>query len=382
MLNKTSREFNILEKYISKSHLNNSDEYIITTLTNLAQELNNKNLTYIGSYALKKTFEDSITKHKRFKQYIKKNEAINNINIPDPIFIMGMPRSGTTYIHNLIIKSTDYEGLKFWELCEPIPYYQNKKKDIFIRKLKTNIIYYLFKIFVSNIQKMHPVWVDSYEECWHLFKLNMNIYNLDFQLDLNFFGDYIFKENGYNAYNDYALLLKILTLEKENKKLVLKCPEHFLFTNHLKKLFPKSKFIWMHRDPGRTICSYSKMIYEVQKFYYGKKNIKKSEVGNFIKNKFYEMLKTGLKIRENNENDFIDVNYINLINDTKQTLNYISTKCDFEIKNINLLNTRNKKLNKLKNKTNYSFDEFNLNRIDINDLFKSYLEKFNIKIEY
>ena len=41
MLNKTSREFNILEKYISKSHLNNSDEYIITTLTNLAQELNN-----------------------------------------------------------------------------------------------------------------------------------------------------------------------------------------------------------------------------------------------------------------------------------------------------------------------------------------------------
>ena len=175
MLNKTSREFNILEKYISKSHLNNSDEYIINTLTNLAQELNNKNLTYIGSYALKKTFEDSITKHKRFKQYIKKNEAINNINIPDPIFIMGMPRSGTTYIHNLIIKSTDYEGLKFWELCEPIPYYQNKKKDIFIRKLKTNIIYYLFKIFVSNVQKMHPVEVDSYEECWHLFKLNMNI---------------------------------------------------------------------------------------------------------------------------------------------------------------------------------------------------------------
>ena len=114
MLNKTSREFNILEKYISKSHLNNLDSYIITTLTNLAEEINNKNLTYIGSYALKKTLEDSITKHKRFKQYIKKNEAIKNINIPDPIFIMGMPRSGTTYIHNLIIKSSDYEGLKFW----------------------------------------------------------------------------------------------------------------------------------------------------------------------------------------------------------------------------------------------------------------------------
>ena len=260
--------------------------------------------------------------------------------------------------------------------------YFGSEKDILIRKLKTNLIYYLFKIFVSNIQKMHPVWVNSYEECWHLFKLNMNIYNLDFQLGLNFFGDYIIKENGYQAYNDYALLLKIITFDKENKKLVLKCPEHFLFTNHLKKIFPKSKFIWMHRDPGKTICSYSKMIYEVQKFYYGKKNIKKSEVANFVKNKFYKMLKTGLKIRDKNEDDFIDVNYINLINDTKHTLNYISSKCDFDIKNIDLLKMRNKKLNKLKNKTNYSLDEFNLNRTDINDLFKNYLKKFDIKIEY
>ena len=137
----------------------------------------------------------------------------------------------------------------------------------------------------------------------------------------------------------------------------------------------------MHRDPGKTICSYSKMIYEVQKFYYGKKNIKKSEVANFVKNKFYKMLKTGLKIRDKNEDAFIDVNYINLINDTKHTLNYISSKCDFDIKNINLLKMRNKKLNKLKNKTNYSLDEFNLNRTDINDLFKNYLKKFDIKIE-
>ena len=42
----------------------------------------------------------------------------------------GLPRSGTTFLHNLLIHAFNRDGLEFWELCEPIPY----SKNIFIDK--------------------------------------------------------------------------------------------------------------------------------------------------------------------------------------------------------------------------------------------------------
>ena len=71
-----------------------------------------------------------------------------------------------------------------------------------------------FRIFLKKVQKMHPVKLNSYEECWHLFKYNMNIYNLDFQLNLKDYGEWISKHTIKYAYKEYKYLLSIISKSK------------------------------------------------------------------------------------------------------------------------------------------------------------------------
>ena len=55
---------------------------------------------------------------------------------------------------------------------------------------------------------MHPVKINSFEECWHLFKMNLNIYNLGFQLNLDDYGAWIINNSVKYAYKLYKVLLK------------------------------------------------------------------------------------------------------------------------------------------------------------------------------
>ena len=378
MLKKTfSKSSFIKNKYIS-DYLNKSS-YQTKTLKQLLQEIDNKSMTLMGHYAIKKTVSDSVKNQLRLKDYLINYKNIET-KFEDPMFIMGLPRTGTTYMHNLLIQSMNKDGLEFWELCEPIPYLKNKYLDQIFRKVKAKIIYSLFKTFIPKVQKMHPVEINSYEECWHLFKINLNIYNLDFQLNLYNFGDWLIDHTFDEAYNEYSKILEIIMENRNKNNLILKCPEHILATHHLRKNFPNSKFIWMHRDPAKTITSYSKMIYEIQKFYYGKK-INKKDVGEFVTNKFHTMIIRGLQIKDKYKINYIDINYLDLKNNPIQALNKVHSQIKQNKININTIDSNVSNLKKLKNKESYSLKEFNISRKKINIIFKDYIKKFKIELE-
>ena len=158
-----------------------SNKILSDTFKKLNAELQSVNLSFMAKVSLKTLFKESVRLRGRYNQYVLRNSDLVNSNLNSPIFVIGLPRSGTTYLHNLLIHFLDRDGFEFWELTEPIPYFKNKFLDQKLRKLKTFSLLFLSKIFVPNLQSMHPVKTDSYEECWHLFKHSLNVYNIDFQ---------------------------------------------------------------------------------------------------------------------------------------------------------------------------------------------------------
>lgn len=228
----------------------------------------------------------------------------------DPLFVIGLPRSGTTNLHNLFIEEFGYNGLKYWQLASPSKRVDNYKLDNLLRRSQTNFIFSIFKYLLPSMQEMHHVNIDTYEECW-IFQKNMFFcYNYVIQTDFQILEDYLLKKDSSFILAQYKKFLSSNRAFLE-KPFALKCPEYLLFLEDINKVFPKSKIAWVHRDPYDSILSYSPMINSTWDFFRGK--TKKEEVGKYIVSLYKKMLKKAIVDRKKINNNFYDISYNTLI---------------------------------------------------------------------
>ena len=59
--------------------------------------------------------KESISQGQCFLQSISPKKHLKN----PPLFVVGLPRSGTTNLHNMIINEFGYDAFKYWELASP-----------------------------------------------------------------------------------------------------------------------------------------------------------------------------------------------------------------------------------------------------------------------
>ena len=241
--------------------------------------------------------------------FVKKYVELDS-DFSDPLFVVGLPRSGTTNLHNLFIEELGYNGLRYWQLASPSRRIRHYKLDNFLRRTQTNFVFSIFKYLVPSIQEMHHVNMDTYEECWHFHKNIFLCYNYVIQIDFKKLEDYLMKNDSTFILAEYK---KFLSSNQEflSKRFALKCPEYLLFLNDIKTVFPQSEIVWIHRDPIDSILSYCPMINNTWEFFRGKTD--KVEVGKYIVSFYKKMLKKAMLDRKNMDIKIHDISYKDLL---------------------------------------------------------------------
>ena len=100
-------------------------------LINSANNHNKFNL--YGAFAFKNQLKD------RLKMRSRLNDFMQNKVLPspaDPIFVTGLPRSGTTFLFNLLALDKNHRSPKYWEIMSPLPLV---KTDFDIKKRQWKI---------------------------------------------------------------------------------------------------------------------------------------------------------------------------------------------------------------------------------------------------
>jgi hypothetical protein len=151
----------------------------------------------------------------------------------DPFFILGLHRSGTTILYEILNKTnyfdvvTAYHILKYDELI--YNHLNNKAETI---KNELNNFFTKKGIVDRKIDNIKVTADYTQEYCYLLLKKSK-------QMKITDKNQKIFEE----------LCKKIKFISKNNKPILLKNPYDFSNFLHIKKLYPNSKFIFIHRNP-------------------------------------------------------------------------------------------------------------------------------------
>ena len=83
--------------------------------------INAAKLTKMGVMQAQQVVLPILINRLRVEGLVKKHPEILDIEISRPIILTGLPRSGTTHLHNLLAADSSLRSLPYWEALEPIP---------------------------------------------------------------------------------------------------------------------------------------------------------------------------------------------------------------------------------------------------------------------
>ena len=342
-------------------------------LEHLMGNLKKQNISPVAKLYLQGEIKRSIQNRKDISRYINEHLEVIETTINQPIFIVGLPRTGTTALQNMLNQFHDRRALTLHELLYPA-------RNTILSRTTTSLGALLLNYAAPEQRFIHAIGVDLPDECWRLFLNHFSTLVLASACSLHEYQDWMLQNTMESTYQYYHLQLQILQHQNPNKGLILKCPEHLWHLPTLFAQFPSAKVIWTHRDPYQAIPSYSSLISLSQRILY--REYDPVQIGEHVTQIFKIGIDRALHFRDKSENDhFLDLHCSEI---AKEPLQCINKVCGFLGRELgqnekkNIQSWLNQQRTDSINAHQYSPEEFGIKRETITDLFQDYIDRFQL----
>jgi hypothetical protein len=192
-----------------------------------------------------------------FEDLWRRHPEIADVAIDAPIVVVGLPRSGTTHLVNLIAADARRRSLPFWESLEPIPARgEGPGRDgVDPRYLRCAAAYQAQMTIAPLVRAMHHQYPEAIEEEIELEDLDFASYTLEWHARVPRWRDFYFTLDQRAHYAYLKRVLQALTFLRGPSQWVLKSPQHLEQLDALVTTFPDATFAVTHRDPVAVIQS-------------------------------------------------------------------------------------------------------------------------------
>lgn len=188
---------------------------------------------------------------------IKRYPEIESIPIERPIIVVGMPRSGTTHLVNLIAADPRRRALPYWESQDPIPA-PGEGPDTFgvdPRYTRCKQEHDALMVSAPVVAAMHDRFPEAIEEEVEILDLDLASYVLEWHARVPDWRDYYLTLDQHRHYRYLRKVLQALTFLRGPRTWVLKSPQHCEQLGPLMATFPDATVAFTHRDPVAVIQS-------------------------------------------------------------------------------------------------------------------------------
>ena len=217
-----------------------------------------------------------------FSQYQK-------VKVKNPVFIIGNPRSGTSFLHSLLTQTEDFVSFKTWEIFFPA---------LTARVLVKPIINYLIRHNLTQIMPEssgHGLYLDRVEHDEFLF-----VHKLDTQfllllsplgLDAREYPElrlYDLQPDSrrYSSVKFFQECLKRQIYDTKKEQVIAHIHFSTCRIKTLLETFPDAKFIYLIRSPYETISSHLTLEYNTFKNQKRLNNIPKPKLKRYFERRY------------------------------------------------------------------------------------------------
>lgn len=315
----------------------------------------------------------------RLERYLAAQRPLGEVN--HPIFVVGLPRTGTSLMQRLIAEDPGRRGLRTFELQSPLPSPVPSRFAPLRRRAFAALVSTIYGIFTPELLRIHHTSVTSLEECWMLFMSSYAVLNADYiLLPEREFGDELLEDGLTEAYGRYRTLLSILALEAPGRDFVLKSPEHLWFLPALLRTFPDARIIWTHRDPASAVPSYSAQASLPSRQHRGVVDPK--VMGKRVLERFLQGVERGTRACDEFPSARIShVRYADLVDDPVAATRRAYAELDLEFSAAAEARMREflARPQKDKNQNHYRADVYGLDPGEIRAAFAPYMQRFGVE---
>lgn len=193
---------------------------------------------------------------------LKRHPEIHDIEIAKPIIICGLPRTGTTHLHNLMSADPNLRSLPYWESLQPVlaPSEVPGPGERDPRLVSTDQAMVMLDMMMPLFKRMHEMTTEHVHEEIQLLAIDLSTMLLETMAHAPTWQAY-YREHDQTPHYEYMkTVLKVLTFLRGGERWVLKSPQHLEQFGPLRAVFPDATYVVTHRDPVSVTVSMATMI--------------------------------------------------------------------------------------------------------------------------
>jgi hypothetical protein len=343
-------------------------------------------LSPIGTLIARERILLSTVNRLNFIEDRKQNPEIAQERIVRPVIVVGMPRTGSTILHDILAQDPRSRAPLTWEVMFPSPPPTPETFDDDPRIEACDATFPDIDAQIPAFKAMHPMGARLSQECVSMMADTMCTPLFHNQFRVNTYQDWVDHDADWSrVYDFHEKQLQHLQWKIKRDRWVLKTGAHMWGLEHLLARYPDARIVFTHRDPVKSMTSYASLTSLVRSM--GSDDVDPLEIAEDWTARIKRVLEHSIAVRSEGEYPdalFYDMHFQDFVADQFAVVEKIYQAFDIPMSDDAAIRMRAFIADNPKGKHGihrYTPEEYGVEPNAIRESFRPYMERFGIEPE-
>ncbi|MDX2457014.1 MAG: sulfotransferase [Gammaproteobacteria bacterium] len=338
-----------------------------------------------GVFRAEMAIRNALATRLQVEDYIRKHPDLLQQPVERPVFIAGLPRTGTTALHHMLNADPTNHTLRLWEGNEPVPPPEDASytTDPRIERQRKGVE--TTEQFMPGFLASHLLAAEAPDECHLLFNRTLMSAEFYSMFHIPGYANSIYQLDLTPYYEYHRRQLQLLQTKKSGSW-VLKSPFHQIGLEAIHKVYPDAIIVVPHRAPMSFVasgCSFNDIL---------RKSGSDARDKHIVGRDWMDMLtvytrrfeQDRARLESQFETPFIDVRHDEFIRDPWPAIEQIYHDRGTPLSSEGRAAMQGWLDDNPKGKHGvheYKLEDYGITRAEVEDLFGDYVERYGLSME-